>query len=383
MPLDHTQTRVDKHFLETGYNYNVRLAKLVFAAIDALECVDRIWVARPKLFHAMANLIVYLGHQQFVVTYTQALQSTDMSSPNRLPCDGCDYCGDVDFLTGTAEQRRYTQMPKATWYSFRGQRWTSDLQEFRKTLFCINTISPQILEARRFYHHFPTISRTRLDQIDRLSQSILKHRCFETICFHFAGEVMVRSQLQRPLDENWNRLGFSNGVYDLARSEFRNGRPEDMLSFSHGYPLDIKVNTHTRASILKFLEEVIADASMRETLMLTLGSMLSQEPKPTNPKKAYVLGWGLTSAELRPLPYMRVGQCGSPLLPFVVHRPGKRVTFAEKFPLRQPVDSTFLKVAGGSSHLIISSRAPLDGNMDETGISSIPLSVCVDAIHST
>ena len=42
-------------------------------------------------------------------------------------------------------------------------------------------------------------------------------------------------EFEEKLNENRDILGFDNGVYDLKNSCFRDGHPEDYLTFTVGY----------------------------------------------------------------------------------------------------------------------------------------------------
>jgi phage/plasmid-associated DNA primase len=43
-------------------------------------------------------------------------------------------------------------------------------------------------------------------------------------------DLFYRQDFERDLDENKHLLGFENGVFDLYAGEFREGRPEDLVS---------------------------------------------------------------------------------------------------------------------------------------------------------
>lgn len=56
------------------------------------------------------------------------------------------------------------------------------------------------------------------------------------------------------LDERRHLLGFSDGVYDLAKGEFRAGRPDDYLSMSTGYEFPREDDADKQATIRAFYE---------------------------------------------------------------------------------------------------------------------------------
>lgn len=90
------------------------------------------------------------------------------------------------------------------WYQFKNHRWR-EIQSIRK----------HILTKLKHLH----IRREKLvsDIIEEL-------------------EVLLYSKnFVEKLDSNKNLIGFENGVYDLKKLEFRDGQPEDNISFSTGY----------------------------------------------------------------------------------------------------------------------------------------------------
>ena len=82
------------------------------------------------------------------------------------------------------------------------------------------------------------------------------------------------------LDANPNLIGFENGVYDLVNMEFREGHPEDNISFSTKIkyieynPDDPYVN-----EIYDFMNKVLPDKEMREYVLTLMASMLDGNNK--------------------------------------------------------------------------------------------------------
>lgn len=71
------------------------------------------------------------------------------------------------------------------------------------------------------------------------------------------------------LDEKPNLIGFENGVYDLDAFEFRDGRPEDMLTKSTGYNYTDNVNDEVRDDLMKFFRSIQPNEEMTEGLLMT------------------------------------------------------------------------------------------------------------------
>jgi putative DNA primase/helicase len=58
------------------------------------------------------------------------------------------------------------------------------------------------------------------------------------------------------LDENPALIGFTNGVFDLDANEFRDGRPEDMVTHCTGYPYTSEINAEVRGALQRFYESI-------------------------------------------------------------------------------------------------------------------------------
>lgn len=139
------------------------------------------------------------------------------------------------------------------WYEFRGHRYVP-LQE-GYTLF-IN-ISEELVRAYQKKHidldserielkkkSFNEGTTTFSDVIERSTQLVtqlnvitkligqLKDTNFKNKVMAEARNLFYEEDFQNKLNENRNLIVFNDGVYDLEKREFRNGRPEDYMSFT-------------------------------------------------------------------------------------------------------------------------------------------------------
>ena len=103
---------------------------------------------------------------------------------------------------------------------------------------------------------------------NRIAQRLKSHNQKKAIM----GECMehfYNDELQQKMDENKNLLGFDNGVYDFNEHCFRDGKPEDYVSFStnNDYePFDENNEEHIniKAEIDDFMEKVFPNPELRE-----------------------------------------------------------------------------------------------------------------------
>jgi phage/plasmid-associated DNA primase len=85
---------------------------------------------------------------------------------------------------------------------------------------------------------------------------------------------------EKKLDENYDLIGFNNGVYDLANNEFREGRADDYISKSTNidyYPYNEKNPYATKMH--KFFEEILPNENVRKYLLLSLATCVSGHNK--------------------------------------------------------------------------------------------------------
>ncbi|ATZ81126.1 D5 family helicase-primase [Bodo saltans virus] len=100
--------------------------------------------------------------------------------------------------------------------------------------------------------------------IDKFGDTSLKNNIItESI------SIFVNKNFISNLDANYNLLGFNNGVFDLDKFIFREGKPDDFISMTTGYDY---VNTYTSKykELMQFLEDIQPNKEEREYMLTYL-----------------------------------------------------------------------------------------------------------------
>jgi P4 family phage/plasmid primase-like protien len=106
----------------------------------------------------------------------------------------------------------------------------------------------------------------------------LKTRAFKKNVMDECRELFLDETLANKLDENKNLIAFNNGVFDTLNLEFRDGRPEDYISFSTkiDYEPEREYTTYECwAEIDKFLKDVLPDQTVRNYFVHHMSTCLS------------------------------------------------------------------------------------------------------------
>lgn len=85
-------------------------------------------------------------------------------------------------------------------------------------------------------------------------------------------------EFESKLDENKYLIGFENGVYDLKKHKFRDGKPEDYISMSVGYNY-VDSYSEQKEDLVDFLEEIQPNKKDREFLLRFVSTGLNGETK--------------------------------------------------------------------------------------------------------
>lgn len=114
------------------------------------------------------------------------------------------------------------------------------------------------------------------EHIDRLINK-LESSTFKTAVINEAKFLFHQDdpKFAEKLDTNPYLIGFENGVYDLREARFRNGKPDDYITFSTGYnyiPYDSS-NSQTK-EIYDFFSKILTNERVREYTLGVLGRSL-------------------------------------------------------------------------------------------------------------
>lgn len=198
-----------------------------------------------------------------------------------------------------------------TWYEFKDHRWrecesgyslrarlsTEVFQEYdaihQRLEEDLKTLRGQESDQRRdrMSSHEPSSSGGGGDDVDlkdrirkldkRIKKTLdlglkLKISAFKDNVLKECGELFYHEKFENKLNANVDLLCFENGVLDLARMEFREGRPDDYISFSTGINHIPYCPDHPIVrDITHYWECVHPDADIRRYVLMSLASCLS------------------------------------------------------------------------------------------------------------
>ena len=194
---------------------------------------------------------------------------------------------------------------KGTYYHFRNHRWEK-MQEntlLRRNIYDVkdsylNYFKNLNAEQKQQMNFDPAYTKKILDILKKLDCTSFKNDIMTECKDLFYGDGTEGKKFLEKLDDDNYLIGFENGVYDLAyehkstngevieRGQFRDGRPEDYISFSTGIDyIDYHEVLHTPQyktisnHIHTFFDQVFIIKDVRDYVMTVLASALCGSTK--------------------------------------------------------------------------------------------------------
>jgi P4 family phage/plasmid primase-like protien len=174
------------------------------------------------------------------------------------------------------------------WYEFKNHRW----QVCDNGISLRQKLSDEVwrvynLESIKF-NTFAINANVKADQdkygeTAKIFQEIamkLRNCTFKENIMKECSELFYVSRFEEKLDSNTSLIGFENGIYDLDDHEFRDGRPEDYISFTTGinyipydekHPIIYSINT--------YLAQVLVSRKVREYVLKLFSTFISGNVK--------------------------------------------------------------------------------------------------------
>lgn len=170
------------------------------------------------------------------------------------------------------------------WYQFSDHRWKECEKGTALTKKLSMDVWKQYSSAASLYHAKAASSENENEQI-RFSEdgkklaaiaTKLKNGPFKRNIMDECKHLFYVEKFQEKLDSKCHLIGFENGVYDLVAQEFREGHPEDYISFSTGcnyIPYDPR--SIVSLQVDTFLSQVLNKPHIKEYVLLLLSSFLN------------------------------------------------------------------------------------------------------------
>lgn len=174
------------------------------------------------------------------------------------------------------------------WYEFRGHRWHPSERGHGLRKRISNDVWREFTAASTHQQNLAMASdcNTTQQQHQELGKKFndlalqLKKTAFKENVMKECVELFYVEKFEEKLDSNTHLLCFENGVYDLKEREFREGRPDDNVSFSTGcdYMAHDPEHPDTQA-IVRFFCQVQPRHELRDYLLCLFASCLSGDVK--------------------------------------------------------------------------------------------------------
>lgn len=173
------------------------------------------------------------------------------------------------------------------WYQFVDHRWVPVDKAYTLSIRISRDLPARFLRLGSTYlQQASFVSGMSYDSMrDRSAKATrvvdkLKTRGFKDAVLSECANLFYVDKFEESLDTNFNLIGFENGVYDLSTGEFRDGKPEDLLSLSTGIDyIEFSHDSEEVKVIEKFFREVQVDKEMRDYVLTFLASCLDGSTK--------------------------------------------------------------------------------------------------------
>jgi P4 family phage/plasmid primase-like protien len=170
------------------------------------------------------------------------------------------------------------------WYQYRENRWVPCDCGYSLNGKLSTEVFKRYSAAASDYHARASATESETEQsiFSEIGKKLgaiatkLKNGPFKENVMSECRRLFYLEKFEEKLDGKCHLIGFENGVYDLEIKEFREGRPEDYISFSTGCNyVEYDSTNHYVQQLNKFLSTVLTKDHIREYVMLLLSSFLN------------------------------------------------------------------------------------------------------------
>ena len=159
------------------------------------------------------------------------------------------------------------------WYMFKKHKWITKGSEGKFfTLISVKT-TDYFLQLRTYYKNLikekKETEKTQLmimvinNVIKKIEDTSFRNSIMKDMCLTFYNG---NEEFEDKLDKRSYLIGFENGVYDLEKDEFRDGRSDDYITMSVGYDFVAKYSKYKK-DLDYFLESIMPDKAQLSYLL--------------------------------------------------------------------------------------------------------------------
>lgn len=181
-----------------------------------------------------------------------------------------------------------------TWWEFKKHRWNRIDDGYTLKILLseefANEYNKEIAEISLRATQISGIEKEELQQrrtrIDKIVEKLMNTTFKETLVKE-CKNLFYDDKFEQKLDSNIHLMGFENGVYDLDKGEFREGRPDDYITLStkNDYHKWSEKNPYN-SPIIKFFEQIMPNERVRKYFLNALCTCISGETKE---EKLYIM----------------------------------------------------------------------------------------------
>jgi P4 family phage/plasmid primase-like protien len=159
------------------------------------------------------------------------------------------------------------------WYMFESHRWKIIGNKNPKLRLAVENKLLEIYNQLYKCYKDEGYDKKKLNEIkkiiDNLGDTANKNNIITELIDLFSEIKNPKRDFTKKLDTNNYLIGFENGVYDLQKFEFRDGKFDDFISYSVGYDYKNEYSEN-KDNLMKFLEDILPDIDDRNYLLTYL-----------------------------------------------------------------------------------------------------------------
>lgn len=200
-----------------------------------------------------------------------------------IASDGAHY--DVAMVVHALYKDRYRFTIKDTWYMFTEEkhRWVRTREGLKLRLVLSNDICTRFLKRSIYWTEK---ARTSSDEVERdkyddkakklMQISVrLKTAGYKDSVMKECKGLFTDEKFEEDMDSHPHLIGFENGVFDLRMGEFRDGLPDDYLSFStNRHYIDYDKESLEAKEIDTYLSQVFTNPNVKKYMKDIMSCMI-------------------------------------------------------------------------------------------------------------